>query len=126
MPYAMYRSASQVSHAGTAVVDLYLGGADVTDLAPLGVTLGTRPRDDNPDAWLGPLLAMVIQASSAWSHLDKTHAARTRMKELNRRLGTRYRQRLSAEGLKQQRIREKEFKLWAASQPDGEAADPFT
>lgn len=112
--YALYRSASQVSHATTSVVDLYLGAASVDDPGPTGMALSTVPAEYSPDAWLNSALVAVVQATSAWSRLDRAHTHRSRMKELNRRLGTRYHQAFTAEGLRMQRVRELEVKTWVA------------
>lgn len=123
--YAMYRAASEVSHAGTAIVDRYLDGAEVTDVSPLGVGLCLQPGDEANDTWMRALLLSVVLATSAWSRIDRNHTARTRMKDLCRSLDIAYTQTLSAAGLKAQRIRRDEFKAWAAKQPEGEQADPM-
>lgn len=117
--YAAYRSASHVSHASASVVDLYFEGPDIEDVAPSDVTLLTHPKEYGADGWLGTLLSMVVQATSVWSRIDRSHASRTRMKGLNRRLGTRYRQEFTADGLRNQRTRERELREWQASQTGG-------
>lgn len=117
--YALYRSASQVCHPTTSVVDLYLGEASVDDPGPGGVALSTVPAEYSPDAWLNYALVAVVQATSAWSRLDSNHTHRRAMKELNRRLGTRQHQAFTADGLKMQRRREAELKTWLAQDAAG-------
>lgn len=112
--YALYRAASQVSHATMSVVEMYMGEAGIDDDAPHGLGLALRPAAYSPDAWLRYLLVAVVQATSPWSRLDKAHTHRTVMKALNTRLGTRYRQQFTAEGLKNQRVRENELREWKA------------
>lgn len=119
--YATYRSASQVSHATVSIVDLYFEGADLEEAAPYQVALLTRPKENAADLWLGIALSMVIQATSVWSRIDRSHTSRTRMKDLNRRLGTRYRQQFTAHGLRSQHTRESEFRKWRAGQNRGSA-----
>lgn len=110
--YALYRAASQVSHATMSVVEMYMGEAGIDDDAPHGLELSLRPAAYSPDAWLRYLLVAVVQATSPWSRLDKARTHRAAMKALNTRLGTRYRQRFTAEGLKKQRHRENELREW--------------
>ena len=121
--YAMYRAASEVSHAGAALVDRYLVNADITEISPLGVGLRLAPGDEQNDVWLGTMLAMAVHATSAWDRLDKRRVARTRMKDLCSRLDVTYQPELSAAGLKAKRIRDDEFKAWAKQQREGKEAD---
>jgi hypothetical protein len=84
--YALYRSASATSHAGTSIVNLYLHRVDVTESNPVGLAFSDEPRSGDSEMWLSCLLAMVVRAGLAWSRLDATHRQRTRLKALGKRL----------------------------------------
>jgi len=110
--YALYRVASHTSHANAAVIDLYMESARITEDAPFGIALRDTPRVVNVDAWLGILLAMVVNTLSAWSRMDRTRAFRSRAKALARRLEINYMPQLSAFGLAQQSQRQRELRRW--------------
>jgi hypothetical protein len=94
--------------------------ADIEDVSLTGAALLTEPKDHSPDSWLGTTLSMLVQATSVWSRFDTAHVNRTAMKELNRRLGTKYHQELTPLGLKNQRKRDGEFRQWRAAQDHAE------
>lgn len=113
--YAVYRAMSATCHAGASVVDLYAHQVEPTDANRLGLALSTRPKVGPADTYLGMLLMSLVTATSAWSRLDRARTHRSRMKALNRQLGTSYEKRLSAAGFGKMQVRERELKRWEAA-----------
>jgi len=103
---------SATCHAGASVVDLYAHKIEPTPDNWLGLGLATRPKVGEADRTLGMLLISLVAATSAWSRLDANHTHRTRMKELNRLLGTTYEKKLSDSGFLHSQERRRELKKW--------------
>lgn len=111
--YALYRALSATSHAGASVVDLYLTSARVDESTNLhDAALRLDPEPGNRDSDLAILLSMLVAAASAWSRLDRRRYKRTRLKALCQDLHIAFRHELTAHGLAQSRLREREYRRW--------------
>lgn len=101
--YAMYRVASETSHAGTAIVDLYLGQ---------GRNLGIpkflhHPDVENVHGWLGIALTMLVHAWLSLDAVQKGHPMRRRLREVARELGFDPKHAYTALGARQDRERQR-------------------
>lgn len=100
--YAIYRAASELSHASTAVVDMYLHEPRSGSGAP--VALRYTPRVDLRP-WITAALTLFVHAGLSFDRLDPEHKSRARFRQVARELGVSPRIQLSAEGMRAQRAR---------------------
>ncbi|MGV8977241.1 MAG: hypothetical protein ACOH17_04285 [Cellulomonas sp.] len=100
--YATYRAASELSHASTAIVDMYLHPAPPNSTAP--ASLRFTP-DVETQPWIMTSLSLLLQACLSFDRLDVSHTGRARLREVARELGVEPRMALSVEGSRSQRVR---------------------
>lgn len=111
--YALYRTASQVCHASTAVVDLYVAEEQSgTSGAAECIRLRMAPRASVSDGWMRALLPLLVVATSAWSRIDVEHSLRTHTKTLARELEIAWRPAHTPYGLAQKAKRAREWREW--------------
>lgn len=110
--YAMYRTASAISHASMSVADLYLDQRDIADPTETPFVVSTSPAEYAADSWLGMALLMTMHATSAWSRVDTTHKDEAKMRALQDRFGTAYDAQFTPAGLERQTQRERELLHW--------------
>ncbi|MFS0703330.1 DUF5677 domain-containing protein [Cellulomonas sp. 179-A 9B4 NHS] len=116
--YAMYRAASHTSHAGTAVVDLYLESARIGEIGARGAALRDTPKADSFEPWMSMLLVALVHATAAWSRIDARRTARTRMKSLAKEVGTTPHLQLSSAGFLMKQQRQREYEAWRKTVDD--------
>ena len=102
--YAVYRAASEHSHASTTVVDSYLREPRTGSEAP--VAFRSTPRGGSR-IWMEAALTMLVHAWLAFDRLDTDRAARAHLRQIAAELGVGTRFQLSPEGSKAQRARER-------------------
>lgn len=67
--YPFYRALSELSHAGTSLVDQYLNEEPVTSSSPFGVSYDARGLHPYPETLLSMQSGLVLYALSAWNAL---------------------------------------------------------
>ena len=119
--YVTYRVASQYSHGGTSIADIYGVRVPRSATNTAGFEVTPRPLFDAADDWFGILATMLVTAGLAWDSLEHHHRHRRSLRTAARRLSIPIHPMMSGAGFKADQTAKRRRK---AEQQAARAAGP--